>query len=141
MIGAEFIIHGAQQTSHLICADQSFPGLSGFPADFAPKEEWYSLKDFAPNLHVLLVQDTPTMPSGNSCYKRPPYPETWAHMYGKGRVFYTSMGHRDDIWTNNAPFLEVLTGGINWALHKVDADVTPNINQVTPNANVLPPQK
>ena len=26
--------------------------------------------------------------------------DTWARMYGKGRVFYTSMGHREDVWEN-----------------------------------------
>ena len=33
-------------------------------------------------------------------YERPNYPETWARMHGKGRVFYTSMGHREDVWEN-----------------------------------------
>jgi len=142
MIGAEFIIHGGQQTSHLICEDRSFPGLSGFPSDFAPKEEWYTLKDFAPNLHVLLVQDSATMQTNrnNICYDRPPFPETWARMYGKGRVFYTSMGHRDDIWTNPV-FQKVLLGGMNWALGNVDADVTPNLKKVAPQAGVLPPER
>ncbi len=141
MLGAEFIVHGGQQTCHLICVDQSFPGLSAFPSDFAPKEEWYSLKDFAPNLHVLLVQDTSTMQTngGNRCYARPPYQETWAHMYGKGRVFYTSMGHRDEIWNDNTAFRQLLAGGLNWVLHNIDADVTPNIDQATPRASVLPP--
>ena len=74
-----------------------------------------------PNLHVLLVQDTSTMNKAwrrpGTAYDRPNYPSTWAHMYGKGRVFYTSMGHRDDVWANPV-FQQVLIGGINWALGK-----------------------
>ena len=35
--------------------------MSEVRADFGPNEEWYSLKDLAPDLHVLLVQDTATM--------------------------------------------------------------------------------
>jgi len=23
---------------------------------------------------------------------------TWVHNYGKGRVFYSSLGHRDEVW-------------------------------------------
>ena len=42
-------------------------------------------------------------------YKRPPYPSTWARMHGKGRVFYTSMGHREDVWTS-PEFQAVLIG-------------------------------
>ncbi|MEI6862357.1 MAG: ThuA domain-containing protein, partial [Verrucomicrobiota bacterium] len=63
-------------------------------------------------------------------------PSTWARMQGKGRVFYTSMGHRDDVWTNPA-FQSVLLGGINWATGRVDADVTPNLDKVAPKANEL----
>jgi hypothetical protein len=142
MIGGEFIIHGSQQAGHMISVDNKFPGMSGVPADFGPVEEWYSLKDFAPNLHVLMVQDTTVMKKtgGDRCYDRPSYPATWAHTYGKGRVFYTNMGHREDGWTNPV-FQQVLLGGINWAVGNVKADVTPNLESVTPQADVLPPQK
>jgi hypothetical protein len=141
MIGAEFIRHGSQQKAHLLCVDRKFPGMSAVPADFALLEEWYSLKDFAPNLHVLLVQETAGMKKtgADSVYDRPPYPETWARVYGQGRVFYTSMGHRDDVWTNPV-FQSVLMGGVGWAVRDVDADVTPNIKQVTPGAWDLPPE-
>lgn len=135
MIGAEFIIHGAQQVGPQTKADEKFPGMAEVPADFAPNEEWYSLKNFAPDLHVLLVQETASMKGAP--YARPPYPSTWARMHGKGRVFYTSMGHREDIWTNPA-FQAVLLGGLNWSTHRAEADVTPNIAQVTPQAGKLP---
>ncbi len=139
MIGAEFIVHADQQKTRMICADNKFPGQSAVPADFALLEEWYALKWFAPNLHVLLVQDTSGMRTNgnNRCYARPPYPATWARMCGKGRVFYTSMGHREDVWTNPV-FQQVLAGGLNWAVRNVDADVTPNIDTATPQANVHP---
>jgi type 1 glutamine amidotransferase len=136
MIGGEFIIHGSQQPSHLIVADPAFPGVAAVAPDSRFKEEWYSLKNFAPDLHVVLVQDTSGM-VGNP-YARPNYPSTWARMYGKGRVFYTNMGHRDDVW-NSALFQSVLTGGVNWALGRVDADVSPNLSTVAPGANTLPP--
>jgi type 1 glutamine amidotransferase len=136
MLGGEFIIHGSQQEAQQICVDHDFPGMSAVTNGFGPKEEWYSLKNFAPNLHVLLVQDTSKM-TGTNQYGRPNYPSTWAHMYGTGRVFYTSMGHRDDIWTNPV-FQQVLMGGLKWATGQVDADVTPNLDKVAPEANTLP---
>jgi uncharacterized protein len=138
MIGAEFIKHGDQQTSRMIVADKKFPGMNAVQPDFAPLEEWYSLKNFAPDLHVLLIQATTGMK--NNMYQRPFYPATWARMHGKGRVFYTSMGHREDIWTNPV-FQEVLAGGINWAVGNVKANVKPNMAKVTPDANELPPSK
>ena len=138
MIGAEFIKHGEQQTSRMIVADKKFPGMSAVKSDFKLHEEWYSLKNFAPDLHVLLIQETAGMK--NNMYQRPPYPATWARMHGRGRVFYTSMGHREDVWTNPV-FQEVLAGGINWAVGNVKANVKPNIDKATPKANELPPSK
>jgi type 1 glutamine amidotransferase len=142
MLGGEFIKHGKQQKSTMRVTDSKFPGFKNAGASFEMHEEWYSLKDFASNLHVLLVQETEGM-TGNE-YKRPPYPATWAHMHGKGRVFYTSMGHREDVWTNPV-FQEILFGGLSWAVGNAEADVSPNIQKVTPKAADLPvpesPQK
>lgn len=70
-------------------------------------------------------------------YQRPPYPGTWARQHGKGRVFFTSMGHREDVWTNPI-FQDILVGGVTWALGDVQADVTPNIESVTPGALTNP---
>jgi len=134
MLGGEFIMHGQQQVSHLVVADPRFPGIIAVAPDNKIFDEWYTLKDFSDDLHVLLVQDTTGMTG--FLYARPNYPSTWVHMYGRGRVFYTSLGHRDDMWTS-ALFQSVLVGGINWAVGRTDADLTPNIGQVAPGAGVL----
>jgi type 1 glutamine amidotransferase len=134
MIGGEFIRHGQQQGSRLIVVDPKFPGIIAVPVDNRLTEEWYTMKDFASNLHVLLVQDTSGM-SGVD-YARPNYPSTWARMYGQGRVFYTNLGHRDDVWTNPM-FQAIVMGGIDWAVGRINSDVTPNIEQAAPQASVL----
>jgi type 1 glutamine amidotransferase len=136
MLGGEFIVHGSQQKAKMRVADAKFPGLQNAPAEFDLTEEWYSLKEFADNLHVLLVQETGGLTGVQ--YQRPPYPSTWARMFGQGRVFYTAMGHREDVWTNPL-FQEILFGGIAWAVRNVDADVTPNIGTVAPHCGELPP--
>lgn len=97
-------------------------------------DEWYAMKNFANDLHVILVQETEGMV--DACYQRPPFPATWARMQSKGRVFYTSMGHREDVWTSPI-FRQVVLGGLSWILRRVAADVTPNVAQVTPKANQL----
>lgn len=136
LLGGEFIRHGAQQKSRLIVADPKFPGMAGgFAAELTLHEEWYSLKNFAANDHVILVQDTAGMTGSE--YERPPYPSTWARMQGKGRVFYTNLGHREDIW-DHAAFQALLTGALNWSLGRIDADVSPNLNSAAPQANLLP---
>lgn len=36
---------------------------------------------------------------------------------------------------------EILTGGVNWALSRMEADLTPNIQTVTPHHTDLPVEK
>ncbi len=150
MLGGELIVHGTQQIGRVMVVDPQFPGFSGHGESFELFEEWYSMTEFAPDLHVLLLQDTAHMrdphangsdwpPKGwDTPYQRPPYPSTWAHLYGKGRVFYTSLGHREDVWLG-ALFQQILFGGLEWALGAKDAAVPPNLSQVAPEASTLPP--
>jgi type 1 glutamine amidotransferase len=134
MLGGEFVRHGAQQVATMTVTSPKFPGLKDAGKRFELNEEWYALKNFAKDLHVILVQETEGMKG--DCYQRPPYPATWAHLHGKGRVYYTSLGHRHDIWTN--PLCQkIMTGGFSWAMGKVDADITPNVDKAAPKANQL----
>jgi uncharacterized protein len=138
MLGGEGISHNAQQKARNQCVDPKFPGFEDLSSGVELFEEWYSIKNFAKDLHVILVQETKGM-SGN-LYVRRPYPSTWARMYGKGRVFVTAMGHREDVWMNWI-FQKILVGGISWGLGQIDADITPNIETVTPHYADLPPEK
>jgi uncharacterized protein len=141
MLGGEFIIHGDNprlQTTDLIINDPKFPGLEGVTSPVEMNEEWYSLKDFMPDLHVILTIDTSKLK--NACYERRSYPGTWARMQGKGRVFYTAIGDRPENW-QNIFFQNLLAGGIRWTLGEVKADVKPNISSVTPGYADIPPQK
>ena len=135
LIGAEFIIHGKQQTAKNRVIDPRFPGFSKVPAEFSLLEEWYSLKDFRSDLHVLTVIDSPAM-QGNP-YKRPAFPSTWARKEGDGRVWYTAMGHREDIWTSPV-FQEILVGGITWAVGDAKADLSQNLLAAAPGAMTTP---
>jgi type 1 glutamine amidotransferase len=53
------------------------------------------------------------------------YPQSWVREFGEGRSFYTSLGHRDDIWSTNPEFKAHVVGGIRWALGLEDGDATP----------------
>jgi type 1 glutamine amidotransferase len=137
MVGGEFIVHGAQQQTTQTIVDPKFPGAESLGSHFDMHEEWYSLKNFADDVHVILVNETREM--HDKCYERPPFPSTWIRKHGKGRVFYTSMGHREDVWISR-PFQSLVVGGITWAVGDAQADATPNIKTVTPQADVMPPK-
>jgi len=131
MIGGEFVIHYQQDKCEIQAVEHNWGTIKDLDT-FTKHEEWYILRNIAPDMHVLAVQNTKSMkqPQYNSL---DPYPETWARMHGKGRVFYTSMGHREDVWTS-PEFQNVLQGGLNFVAGNVDADLKPNAKEVTPNA-------
>ena len=140
MLGGEFIIHGSTprlQTANLIVKDPKFPGLEGVTSPVSLMDEWYSLKDFAPDLHVILAIDTAGLKG--EPYQRAPYPATWARMHGKGRVFFTAIGDRAENWSNTF-FLNLLGGGMRWSIGEARASVDNNLAQATPGYAEIPPK-
>jgi uncharacterized protein len=135
-LGAEFIKHGPQQPAMNRVVDPKFPGFEKAPPEFGFPEEWYSLKDFTPDIHVLTVIETKGMVGEE--YKRPPFPTTWARKEGDGRVWYTAMGHREDVWTNPL-FQDILIGGLKWAMGDAQAEVPPTLKAAAPDAATNPP--
>jgi type 1 glutamine amidotransferase len=139
MLGGEFFAHGKIQPATLILSDAKFPGVKTPPQNL--NEEWYSLKNLIPDMHVILTVDTAGMQG--EPYQRPPYPVTWAHQHGQGRIFYTAMGHLPETWENEF-FLGLLAGGIAWVMGHAKAELDANIAEVAPGyaqIPVLPPAK
>jgi uncharacterized protein len=142
MLGGEFIIHGQSkdprlQTASLIIDDPKFPGLEGVHSPVKLMDEWYSLKDFEPDLHVICTLDTSTM--NGLAYKRAPYPVVWARMDGRGKVFYTAVGDRPENWENQF-HLNLLAGGIRWSIGDAKASVKPNLKTAAPGYAEIPPK-
>lgn len=150
MLGGELIVHGTQQIARAQVINPEFPGFGSFGEATELLEEWYSLTEFAPDLHVLLLQETSGMrdphangedwpPAGwDTPYQRPPFPNTWARRHGAGRVFYTALGHREDVWVSET-FEKILFGGLDWVLGRKDVATPPNLATVAAGASQLPP--
>jgi type 1 glutamine amidotransferase len=138
MLGAEFTSHSKQQSATIrtTAVTRAFPGIEDLK-EFEMLEEWYAFTNLAPDLHVLLVQDTTSMKADPKTglrdvqYRGAPYPETWARMHNKGRVFYTGMGHRGDVW-NSARYQQLVMAGIAWSCRSVGADVQGNLSEACP---------
>jgi len=140
MLGAEFINHGREhrlQTTDLIVNDPTFPGLEGVKSPVKFNEEWYSLKDFRDDIHVILTLETKGMK--DEIYQRAPYPVTWSRMHGKGRVFYSAIGDLKESWANPL-FLNLLAGGIRWSIGDVSAKLDHNLRTAAPGYAEIPPK-
>jgi type 1 glutamine amidotransferase len=94
---------------------------------FTLKDEIYQIKNFSrENTRVLMRLDADKLDLTNPRVHRKDkdFAVTWAKMYGKGRVFYSTLGHVDANW--DMPAMQTMfTEAIKWALRLTDADVTP----------------
>lgn len=86
------------------------------------KEEIYQLKNFDPaNVHVILGLDME-----KTELKKPQFiPIAYGKDEGKGRVFYTSLGHRPDVWSNPR-YQAHLVAALKWLTGEAEGDATPN---------------
>ncbi len=135
MIGAEFKTHGAQSEVEVINQDPQFPACKQWPATLRVYDEIYQMTRFdRSQVHGLLTLDK------HPNDKTPgDYPIAWCKDYGRGRMFYTSLGHRADVWDDNTPanykrqnspavakaYQQHLLGGIKWALGLEKGDAKP----------------
>lgn len=111
MLGGEFLNHHAQVGISAINQDPQHPATRHLGPTYDVFDEIYLFKSFdRKKVHGLLGLDA------NPNYKFPgDYPVAWCKQVGQGRVFYTSLGHREDVWTS-AVFQRHVLGGIEWSL-------------------------
>ena len=110
----------------LIVEDASFPGMRQFPSTFVLHDEIYQMRNYSRDkLRVLMRLDVSKLDMKNKNVHRTDgdFAVTWAKMFGKGRVYYTSMGHVEANW-DKPEFQHMMTGAIKWAVGLENADVT-----------------
>jgi uncharacterized protein len=144
MIGGAFRTHGPQVTVECIIQDSAHVACKHLPSRWTVYDEIYQLKDFErANVHGLVSLDKLMLTQKDKDAKKATpgdYPIAWSKMHGKGRVFYTSLGHREDMWDPaykdkdgsrmNSPevakqFQQHLLGGILWALNLAPGSAKP----------------
>jgi type 1 glutamine amidotransferase len=128
MIGGYFNEHpwGTFQAP-IIVEDPKFPGMSQWPHEFAITDEIYQMKDFSRDkCRVLMRLDASKLDLTNPRVHRTDrdFAVTWAKMYGKGRVYYSTLGHVSANW-DDPKFQKMYVEAIKWALGLVEADATP----------------
>jgi len=81
-------------------------------------------------LRVLLTLDPASVNEQQGrCYGRclredNDYAVAWIRQHGKGRIFYTALGHNPDLFWDPR-MLEMFLAGTQYALGDLDADATP----------------
>ena len=126
LLGAQFIGHpmGPQfQDATLEIENRDHPATAQLPESFVHNEEWYSFEHSprTKGVHVLAVVEEHTysprmkllgmnrdLRMGND------HPVVWWHCQGKGRVFYSALGHQAKSY-EEPEMQHLIEGAIAWA--------------------------
>lgn len=114
MVGGQFVAHPGGSVDHrVIIADKNDPIIEGLQ-DFPMQSEQYYMH-IDPNVNVLATTkfNGKSAPWIDGCTM----PVVWKKAYGKGRVFYTSVGHALSHITDepSEEGMEIIKRGIQWA--------------------------
>ena len=127
MIGGYYDEHPwGTSDAPIIVEDPAFPGMQRWPKSFVLRDEIYQMRTYSRDkLRVLMRLDATKIDLGNKNVHRTDrdFAVTWAKMYGKGRVYYTTLGHVEDNW-DKPEFQQMITEAIKWAMGLETADVT-----------------
>jgi len=120
MIGGYFDQHPWMTfMAPIINEDPTFPAVRHFPKEFVKYDEIYQPKDWSRDkVNVLLSLDASRLDySNNPRIHRQDhdFAVAWSKMYGKGRVFYSTLGHTQESW-DDPDIRTMYFEAIKWAL-------------------------
>jgi type 1 glutamine amidotransferase len=122
LIGARFAGHpypNQFQTARVVLDNPADPLAAGLPHEWTLKEEWYSFKNNprTSGSHILATLDETTYSPvfmGKSVAMGSDHPIAWSRCIGAGRMFYSAIGHRPEMYVEPT-YRRMLTNAIAWA--------------------------
>lgn len=127
MTGGQWVSHpGGDGVEYMVnitsCSNPIVEGLG----DFSVKSEHYYLH-IDPAIEVLATTRFPSVNYYHISNKPVDMPVAWTKMWGNGRVFYTSLGHHDDVFDNSPNAQEMIRRGMLWAAKGKDVVIESNL--------------
>jgi type 1 glutamine amidotransferase len=102
----------------IIVEDPTFPAVRHFPKEFTKRDEIYQAKAWSRDkVNVLLRLDERKLDYNNPRVHRTDhdFAVAWSKMYGKGRVFYSTLGHTNESW-DDPDIQKMYFEAIKWVL-------------------------
>jgi len=129
MVGAYFDNHPwGQFDAPILVEDRKSPITRHFPEAFTIKDEIYQPSSLfsREKLHVLMRLDPAKVDWNHAGVKRTDHDNAvaWIKTYGKGRVFYTTFGHREEVY-ERPDIRRMYLEAVKWALGITQSDSTP----------------
>ena len=114
MLGGYFNGHPWHQEVSVIVEDGDHPATRMLAERFQVAEEVYTFKSWdREKTRVLMRLDNDSVDVSKGNREDNDYAMGWCHEYGEGRVMYTALGHRDELWHQDW-FHEHIAGCIKW---------------------------
>jgi uncharacterized protein len=118
MIGGYFDQHPWNTQVTMKVEDHEHPSTKHLGPTWTLADEIYQFKNYSrADKHVLLSLDVSSVDLTAKGVKRTDrdFANAWYKSWGSGRVFYTALGHRREVW-NDAAYQQHLAGGVTWAM-------------------------
>jgi len=112
MVGGQFVKHPGGQIDYEVTISNSTDPITAGISDFSLKTEQYYMH-FDPNIEILAT--TSFSGQHDAWIDGVEMPVVWKKTYGKGRVFYSALGHSEDIFEIPEAW-NIMTRGIEWAV-------------------------
>jgi len=116
----------------VVVEDSNFPGMQGVPQAFTFKDEIYQIMQFSrEKTHVIARLDANKLDLSNPRVMPEhradkDFPVIWAKTYGKGRVYYNTLGHREESW-DRKDVQKMYLEAIKWSMGLTQTDITPHV--------------
>jgi len=122
IIGGYFNGHPWHQMVTVDVVDPNSKLVNSLGKSFQITDEIYQISDFqAETSHVLLTLDPTSVDQNVRGAQRRYYgwPIAWTRMFGKGRVYYNSLGHEEAVW-NDPRYQDMILKAIRWVMWEED---------------------
>ena len=115
-VGAYFDGHPWTQRVRLVVEDPTHSSTKHLGPGFEITDEIYQFRSWSRDkVHVLLRLDPRSVDVGKGKRADQDYALSWIRHHGRGRVFYTALGHGREVWEDER-FRRHLLEGIRWAI-------------------------
>jgi type 1 glutamine amidotransferase len=117
MLGGEFTTHGAIVDADVRVADAANAAVAHLAPGFRIADEWYRFRLTGPERSVLLKFDRNPADGVGAAGDPADLPLAWQKAHGSGRVFYTALGHRSEVW-DDTRFRKHILEAVRWVLRR-----------------------
>ncbi len=135
MIGGWFNEHPwSTFNAPIVTEDPNFPAVRHFPHEFVKYDEIYQPKEWSRDkVNVLLSLNPSKLDYNNPRVHRDDhdFAVAWSKMYGKGRVFYSTLGHTEESWSD-PDIRKMYFEAIKWVLGMTEGSTASHLKPATP---------